>query len=195
MVHLRGTDGGIPDAASKVLRCPGVPALRTEDGRLTILADLDGDGRAEIVLVELRTNPLSIAQIADMFISQGVDWTLTIRSFQPGKGYADRPDARIPFTALPHEMALDMLHLEADLNGDGRKDLAVRRSQTQIDVFPGRKEGWFAESPAFRLDCPVAGQLAFRDLNGDPVSDIIALDYERRRIGILLSRGAGGKPR
>ena len=162
---------------------------------LTVLADVDGDGRAEILLVELRTNPMSIAQIADMFISQGVEWTLAIRSFQPGRGYADRPDARIPFTALPHEMALDMLHLEADLDGDGRKDLAVRRSLAEIDVFPGREKVWFTEAPAFRLNCPVSGQLVFRDLNEDRASDIIALDYERRRIGILLSHGAGGKPR
>jgi hypothetical protein len=160
---------------------------------LTLLEDIDGDGRREIVLAELRTNPLSFTQIADMLISQGVDWSLAIRSFQPGRGYADRPDARIPFTALPYEMELELLHVDADLDGDGRKDLAVRRSPSQIDVFPGREKGWFAEAPAFRLSCPVAGQLIFRDLNGDRASDIIALDYERLRIGVLLSRGAGGE--
>jgi hypothetical protein len=193
MVFLSDPEGRLPESAGQVLRCSGLPARKTEDDQRTLLADIDGDGRREIVLCELRTNPLSVAQIADMFISKGVEWNLAIRSFLPGKGYADRPDARIPFTALPHSMELDMIHLDADLDGDGRKDLAVRRSPSEIDVFPGRKEGWFAAAPAFRLDCPVPGDLVFRDLNGDRASDIIALDYEGRRIGVHLSRGAGGK--
>ena len=193
MVFLRDAEGRLPESAGQILRCPGNPMRRTEDGRLTLLADLDGDGRQEIVLVELRTNPLSVAQIADIFISKGIEWNLAVRSFRPGKGYEDRPDARIPFTALAHFMEMSMLHLEADLDGDGRKDLAVRRSPSEIDVFPGRKEGWFTAAPAFRLECPVPGDLVFRDLNGDGASDIIALDYEGRKIGVLLSHGAGGK--
>ena len=122
---------------------PGDPRLPGGGGELVVLADAGGDARQELVLAALRTNALSATQIAEIFLSRGIDWDLTIRSFEPGRGYADRPDARIPITArLTAEE--DMVHLAGDLDGDGRKDLAVRRSPTDLEVFPGREGGYFA---------------------------------------------------
>jgi hypothetical protein len=190
-VYIRSPDGRLPENPDKVLRCPGIPAFRDGEGIAVVLVDVDGDGREEVVLAALRTNVLSVAQIAEAFISQGIEWDLTIRSFGPNRGYADRSDARIPITGwlTPEE---HMVYLAGDLDGDGRNDLAVRRTPTDIEVFPGRERGYFAGEPAFKLHCPIEGHATFRDVNGDGVSDVIITDFEHGKIGLLLSRGTRG---
>jgi len=141
--------------------------------------------------MELKNLLTSVSALFEMLTSEGMDWILTVRLYKSGKGFSNRADFKMDFKAmLPFsENFADLINLEGDFNADGRKDLIIRRSTTQSDIYVSSlSNGFFEQQPRLRLETPLKGQIFVEDLNSDGISDIHVIDYENGRITLFLSK-------
>jgi hypothetical protein len=196
-IFLRGVDQKLPERPTQVLHCRGLPIPIGSTVRPSPVIDLNGDGICELVLLELKTSITSANGLMETVLSHGLDWSLTIRSFQHG-AFSRSPDASVLVTGiLPSEILAGWPFLiQGDFNGDGRLDLLVRRSDTQWNVFLSTTNGhWFAPQPAMTFDVPVHGYIEIKDLNGDGLSDVIWHEWDKPNLSIFMSppRQAKGK--
>ncbi|MHC4600599.1 MAG: FG-GAP repeat domain-containing protein [Planctomycetota bacterium] len=84
-------------------------------------------------------------------------------------------------------------NFDGDFNGDGFKDLVVRRGNVMLDIFPGREEGVFARKPWKSVTIMNAEKYRYvfpevADFNGDGRSDLLLhyRDWAERRDAVLL---------
>jgi hypothetical protein len=133
---------------------------------------------------------VSVSTLFEIFTSESMNWILTVRLYHSGKGFSDKADFKMDFKAmLPFsENFADLINIEGDFNTDGRKDLIIRRSSTQSDIYVSSlSNGFFEQQPILRLEMPQKAKIFIEDLNTDGISDIFAIDYEKGRITLFLS--------
>ncbi|MHC5036717.1 MAG: FG-GAP repeat domain-containing protein [Planctomycetota bacterium] len=85
------------------------------------------------------------------------------------------------------------VNFDGDFNGDGRKDLLVRRGNVQLDIFPGEAEDVFSRKPWQSLTIMNAEPYRYVfpeavDFNGDGAADILIhyRDWSEKRDALLL---------
>ncbi|MFO1487815.1 MAG: LamG-like jellyroll fold domain-containing protein [Verrucomicrobiota bacterium] len=148
------------------------------DARFATAADLDADGRADLVVVNFGGNSLSVLK---NLASPG---SLTTNSFALPVNFAT--------PAGPYEVAI------ADLDGDGQPDLTVANHDAQVvSIFrnvavPGILN---AASFAARVDLPSADRghtLAIGDLDGDGRLDLVAGFVEPQLISVFRNVSSAG---
>lgn len=199
-VFLRAANGRLPERPSQVLHCHGFPIPVGSDQHPSPIADLNGDGGHELVLLELKTMFTSVDSLVEALVSRGLDWTLTIRWFKAG-AFSVNPDATATLTALLPDEALRQwpMFIWGDFNGDGRPDIVVQRSRTEWRIFlstaNSARRNRFDPQPAMSFETPMDGYFEIADLNGDGRSDIILRALNEPRIVIFLSRPQPGKGR
>ena len=195
LIFLRGADEQLPERPTQVLRCRGFPIPIGSSFEQCPVHDLKGDGVCELVLLKLRSNLISARGLVDTFLSHGIDWALTVRTFHNG-AFSRSPDASVRVTGvLPSEFLGGGSYLiEGDYNGDGGLDLLVRRSNERWNVFFSTADGrWFTAQPALTFDAPGQGYPTMTDLNSDGRSDIVWHDMAKRTLSIFMSPSGGAK--
>jgi hypothetical protein len=195
-VFLRGADGQLPERPTQVLHCRGFPIPVGSPFGVAPIGDLKGDGRYELVLLEMKGTLTSASSLIDLALSQGLDWVLTIRSFNHG-AFSRSPDATVTFKSiLPVEWQQQPVFIYGDFNGDGRPDLVVRRSTTLWDIILSANDGrWFDPRSVLTFETPAQGYFQFNDLNGDGRSDIVLRTWGEPRLFIFLSQPQRTKDR
>lgn len=189
MVFLRQEDGKLPEKPNQVLRCRGFP-IDWKNRSFSILNDINDDGVLEIVLAELKTIPLSASSLVEMLVSKGMEFTISIRRFKKTKGYSNKADFKIDVTILlpMSDHPANLITFADDFNADGQKDLIVRSSPTQCDIFlSSASSGYYDKEPGLQLEVPAEGQMFLEDLNNDGISDIYFVDNEKGQITAFLS--------
>lgn len=74
-----------------------------------------------------------------------------------------------------------------DLNGDGKRDLAVANSgSNNVSVLLGNGNGGFGKPKRFAAG-PAAGSLVIDDLNGDLRPDLVVAGGGQRSVSVLLN--------
>jgi hypothetical protein len=190
LVFLRGADDRLPERPSQVLHCRGFPIAARPDADPVPMYDLDGDGKCELILAEIKITVSSWSSVLDTILTHGVDLALTIRSFKRG-AYPSLPEASIPITMMLsfQQQLHTFFFFEGDFNGDGRRDMLVRHSASQWDLFLGSVKGnWFTPKPVQSFEIPIEGDFEASDLNGDGISDLMVYATDKPQVLILLSQ-------
>jgi len=189
-IFLRNADGKLPERPTQILHCSGFPMAIGPERKVSVVCDLDGDGMCELLVAAPKAVIASSSGIVEMIMSKGVNIAVNIRALHRGV-YSKSPDASVDIIgALAPDLGAPELYiLDGDFNGDGRKDLLIRRTLREWNVYFSSKLGtWFREKPALRLESPVDGSPEIQDLNGDGFSDLAVKAWEEPRIAIFLSR-------
>jgi hypothetical protein len=192
IIFKRRQSGELPKKPDQILRCRGMPIRgdHPESGHSTPFYDINNDGFSDIVFMEFKNMLTSVGALFEMLTSEGMDWVLTVRLYKPGKGFSDRADFKMDVKTMPpfSENFTDLINIKGDFNADGRKDLIIRRSITQSDIYVSSlSNGFFEQQPRLQLETSLKGQISVEDLNSDGISDIHMTDHENGRIAVFLS--------
>lgn len=123
-----------------------------QDIRDLLAADVNEDGKLDAISTDSTANTVSV------FLGNG-DGTLQARTaYTAGTGQA------------PSDLAA------ADLNGDGRLDLTVRRNDGTLGILINKGLGKFNPMTSLQIEAGVTGMLGYslKDVNGDGKPDLVA---------------------
>lgn len=160
----------------------GLPSVGA--GRGVTLGDVNGDGRPDVAatLYGHRRSPSSEAAPGPVWLSEGAE------SYGSGS------------KGLPEPEAFQQAAF-GDVNGDGELDLALTSrfepGRRPVDVFLGNGDGGWTRAaeglppPMRKPDYRVYHGVAFGDLSGDGVTDLVAVDFRRAAVELWLGDGAG----
>jgi hypothetical protein len=162
------------DGKGGFTRAPGSPVAVGPSPYPAALADLDGDGRLDLVATTTDRSK----------DGQAVTRELTVL-FGDGKGGFRRSQVRLR-TAHPWFVAV------ADVNGDGKPDLvATHAERSELTVLLGDGQGGFAEMAGSPFDLGhAAWHVAVVDVNRDGKADVVAA--AREGVRVMLGDGKGG---
>jgi hypothetical protein len=149
------------------------------------LADMDGDGRLDIVTANSATVGVLLAQA--------------------GGGFAPAVAYPAGFNVYPAFVAA------GDVNNDGRMDIVTASYSSPLSVLLGRNGGGYSPATVYFAGSNTNPQdLALGDVDGNGYLDIITANYGTNTVGVMLaqptgndafgvpisySTGAGSKPR
>jgi hypothetical protein len=144
------------------------PAVTFPTGALPItvgIADVNGDGKPDLVTVNTGANTVSI------LLGNGAG------SFGPKTDFATG--------AVPHGLAI------ADLDGDGNPDLVVANTGANtVSVLLGTGTGTFTAATDFPTGV-APFFVAVGDLNGDGIPDLVVVNVGTDTVSVLLGVGDG----
>ncbi|MCU0723815.1 MAG: VCBS repeat-containing protein, partial [Planctomycetes bacterium] len=135
-----------PEVPDRILTVPGV-------GTVPVIADLDGDGRKDLVVPALRTDVLAGVKAA---LVQEVTLTYAVFACAADGLWEESPsfedDARLPVSDIEKGKAVPAAAFDGDFDGDGRKDrLAFSTGAVRIHPgLPGRGIR-FADEPRWEV--------------------------------------------
>jgi len=152
------------------------------------LLDLDGDGRVELLSVQV---PTGVLEIVEMLITRAVD--VQVKIYQPD---GERPFRTEPWVTSKQDIKISFETLrpagfiptpEADLNADGRQDLLGSGGGKRLQVRLGHPKHGFEKSwSEQKLD--TGGRIHFGDLEGDGRADFVLYDPRRPGTPIRVCR-------
>jgi VCBS repeat protein len=152
---------------------PGSPVVVGEGSGRVALADVNGDGRLDLLTCHLLQHFVAV-HLGD------------------GAGrFVAAPGSPIALKTQPGDMKL------ADLNGDKIPDLVVTHSERDcVDIFFGNGQGGFRLAPGSPLTVSAESQNYTRsidliDLNEDGKLDIATANHRRNTFSTMLGNGRG----
>ncbi len=191
-VHLSGS-AGIPAQPTRVEPIPDYLRAGGEDAALR-LVDVDGDGRLDLVgLWRAESGGLENAQ-----------WRIYVMRSTPKALIPEKPSQVLRFEGA------ELRATVADVDGDGRPDLALRRFEmpsmietvTGLEfkysylLYLGTKRGLFDRRPALKSERTfdensireiIANRNLSMDCSGDGVADLVEVDL-KGRLGVRRLR-------
>jgi predicted NUDIX family NTP pyrophosphohydrolase len=157
----------------------GTFGARTDFGtgnnpRSVAIADLNADGRPDLAVAN--TNPDSYSPTVSVLLGNGDGTFGTKTDFGTGSGF------------LPSSVAI------ADLNADGRPDLAVAiAGSNTVSVLLGNGDGTFGAKTDFGTG-NIPFSVAIADLNADGKPDLAVANAGSNTVSVLLNRGGTPAP-
>ncbi len=185
-----------PGGGADPLAVP-IGSLTVEGGVATAeLADLDGDGRAELVQSVL---PFGIAQLARILVRSQAELELRVYGFDtrplgtPKLRWSD--EITLPFDFKASRVTTLFPEVDGDYNGDGRRDLVYGDGDGNAVIRLGAPEGggFGSEAAAVALGAE-GGDCASADLDGDRLDEIIYWDPVVPRGRLRIARNLGKLP-
>ena len=135
------------------------------DSRQVATGDFNGDGRLDLVVSSGSDNEVSV------LLGNG-DGT-----FQPQSQY--------PVNGTDHAFLM-----VADLNNDGKPDLAVQEISGSVSVLLGNGDGTFRMGGSYPTGGHTAS-VAAADFNGDGILDLVTPNYYSSNLSLLRGNGDG----
>lgn len=154
------------------------PVVRLESGRdryWYALGDLDEDGR------------LDVATASSASDAAGADGRLVVQSGDGSGGFSQMPGHPITLPAAAGPVSI------ADLDRDGRTDIAVAHPDATVSILLNRGRGAFVPAPGSPVHIGSRTHaLVVRDVNADARPDLIAATGDR--VAVLLATHSGYAP-
>jgi hypothetical protein len=170
------------------------------------LADLDGDGKLDLIVPSTPDIGVSTAMSVMMTGALTVTNHIFLNTGDTDQPFKKEPDeARdlrvkmrlfVDLTGSIRAAHSVLVDVQGDFNGDGRKDLVYRSGSDEILIFPGQEEEVFDDSAARTVEIPDTDAFedlgtVVRDLNGDGRTDLAIICRSPDRKGdsliVLLS--------
>ena len=142
--------------------------------RSVAAADLDGDGREDIVVFNVNVG--GETSTVGVLMAEGTDSFAAATTFAPGGLTVSLGDVAI-----------------GDFDGDGAQDISVtNHTSGTVGILAGNGDGTFADAATFSTGGSGPAALAVADFNGDGLPDIAVANDGSGSVSILLNGGAAG---
>jgi hypothetical protein len=181
---------GDPGAREVTDLRPGRGSIRLKGFQLPLeTPDLDGDGRPDLVVTSIDIDGSNVMRAVMQGRVVAKTRAFRNRSAAGGDWFSPNPDAtieseigvRIYFTysgAIEVKRSFTIL-AAGDLDGDGRKDLAIRTGLERLSIYQGAKDGIWSKTPV-EIAIPAVGRSPdvegyTGDLDGDGKDDLVLL--------------------
>ncbi len=186
-IHLNRDGGWNLDRPDQIF--PGARGLTG-----TVVIDLDGDGRLELIQARVPTGALEIAEV---LITRAIDAQVAIYRrgasalFDPTPWYQWK--LGIGFSFETFRPLGFVPTLEVDLNGDGIHDLLGSGDGKRLEVNLGRPDGGYDVRGASQT-IDTGGRIRFGDLDADGLSDFVLYDPRRPGTPVRIGTNRGVLP-
>jgi FG-GAP-like repeat len=167
------------------------------EGGLTgnLVLDLDGDGRVE--LIEARI-PSGVLEVVEVLVTRAIDAEVSIYRRAEGSAFGAKPWQRwsldVPFSFKTFRTLGFVPTFEADVNGDGFRDLLGSGAGDRLEVRLGRADSGYTTVDASQpLD--TGGRIRFGDVDGDGLADFVLYDGRRPGTPVQIGINRGVLPR
>jgi hypothetical protein len=197
--------GGFQDATNTsylyINRNGGWTISKSDQTRVTkgsvashALFDIDGDGRRELVRVEL---DFGLLELVELLLTRELDVKLSIFRYVGNGGFEKKPWASrgvsLPFSFDTFRSKGFIPTANYDVNADGLLDLVSSGGGKAIEVFAGDPKKPFAKRIG-RQALSTAGVIHFTDLDDDGLDDFVLFDPHNFDVPIQVGRNRGALP-
>jgi hypothetical protein len=186
-VHMNRGGGWDLDEPDQVFRSE-------ESLEANALIDLDGDGRTELLRINLHFNLL---EVVEFLLTRDVDLQLAVHRYHPERGFEEKPWAKsqieLPVSFETFRLAGFLPTGGVDLNADGLPDFVNSGGGDAIEISLGGGEHPFSRQ-GYRQELPTAGVIRFGDLDGDGLPDFAIFDPHNFNVPVCVGRNRGRLP-
>ena len=190
-IHRNAGTGADPSS-------PPDARLAPEAGLAVVDAvDLDGDGRCEIVQARIE---FGIVQMLRVLTTRRAQVELRVDRIE-GPGITGLARAWTEPISVGLDFAQGRLEglfptVEGDWNGDGRRDLLLGLSSSEIEILLGTRgeSGPGFSAAAVRQRVPASGRALVADLDGDGLDDLVVHDPNDATGTVDWLRNTGALP-
>lgn len=199
------TRGGITDASAVCsvylnrdggwnLDAPDASYASEESVSTVQLADLDGDGKVELLRYVI---PINVLELVEVFLTRAIDANLSVYAAGEGAAYPERPVYQrklgVPLNFETSRPKGFVPTFDFDLNGDGLRDYLASSDGTEIEILLA--EGAFAfGGRSVRQAMPSEGAVRGGDLDGDGLTDLVVFNARRIDEPVVLAINRGVLP-
>ena len=157
-------------------------------------ADLNGDGRTELLRMKLR---FSLLEVVEFLLTREVDIQVLIHRYHSARGFEEKPwmktQVELPFNFDTFRLGGFVPTAHVDLNADGFPDFVSSGGGDAIEIHIGGGERPFARKSC-RQEISTAGVIRFGDLDGDDLPDFVIFDPHHFDVPIRVGRNRGRLP-
>jgi hypothetical protein len=151
---------------------------------LTSFVDFDTDGDMDMVVESTSFFEGGLRESINQYLSRNTIHHIIRIHAQAEDQFSDAPLSASfeieleappvsPGAMLARYQSGELVNVTGDFNGDGYRDLAIRRSARQLEIRLAQAWNAFDARPAAVLALPEHAQVTVADFNGDGLSDVL----------------------